>query len=108
MLSVPSLQLRIRHSDQLMGDSTILLVHRSLLTDRVSPPLRDEIDPEVVVDATGGDASKKSVQVRGDDVARHLHSKTRQAVRGIEEAHRACVNTTLWRNPRHDKQKDFD
>jgi hypothetical protein len=64
MLGIPSLQLRIRHPDQLMCDSTILLVHSSLLTNRITSSLRNEIDPEVVVYATGGDADKRSVLVR--------------------------------------------
>jgi hypothetical protein len=59
MLSVPSLQLRIRHSDQLMCDSSILLIYSPLLADSISPLFRDEVDPEVVVNATGGDAGNK-------------------------------------------------
>jgi hypothetical protein len=59
MLGIPSLQLRIRHSDQLMCDSSILLVYSPLLPDSISPLFRDEIDPEVVINATGGDAGNK-------------------------------------------------
>jgi hypothetical protein len=65
VLGIPSFQLRIRHSDQLVGNSTILTVHSALLTDRIASPLRDEVDPEVIVNATGGDAGKKLVQIRG-------------------------------------------
>lgn len=43
-----------------------------------------------------------------DEIVKHLHSKARQAVRGVEEAHGASIDTCLWRNPRHDQQKDFD
>jgi len=64
MLGIPSLQLRIRHPDQFMCDSTILLVNSSPLTNRITSSLRNEVDPEVVVYATGGDADKKSVLVR--------------------------------------------
>jgi len=59
VLGIPLLQLRIRHSDQLMGDSAILLVHGPLLADGISLSLRDEVDPEVVVNAADGDAGEK-------------------------------------------------
>jgi hypothetical protein len=59
MLGIPSFQFRIGHSDQFMRDSTVLLVHSSRLADRITFPFRDEVDPEVVVNATSGDAGKK-------------------------------------------------
>lgn len=60
MLSIPSLQLRIRHSDQLVRNCAVLLIHSSLLANRITFSLRNEVDPEVVVNATGSDAGKKS------------------------------------------------
>jgi len=50
-----------------MRDSAILLVHSSLLADRITSPLRNEIDPEVVVDATGSDTGKISQCRSGRD-----------------------------------------
>jgi hypothetical protein len=108
MLSIPSLQLRIWHSDQLVRNGAVLLIHSSLLANRITFSLRDEVDPEVVVNATGSDAGKKSQRRSGgDDLAKHLHSETRQAVRGVEEANRSSIDTRFWWNPRHDKQKDL-
>jgi hypothetical protein len=42
-----------------MCDSSILLIYSPLLADSISPLFRDEVDPEVVVNATGGDAGNK-------------------------------------------------
>jgi len=109
MLGIPSFQIGVLHFDQFMRDGTILLVHGSLLADRVSFSLRDEVDPEVVVDGTGGDAGRVSVYVSAKTrFLKHLHSEASQAVGGVEEAHRTSGDTILWRNPRHDEQEDLD
>lgn len=63
MLCVPSLQLRLRHSDKLVSDGAILLIHHALLTDCISPPLGDKIDPEDVVNTAEQDAKRESVWI---------------------------------------------
>jgi hypothetical protein len=61
MLSVPSLQFGIWYSDKLMCDSSIFFIHHALLADRITLPLRNEVDPEVVVDSADSDTKGKSV-----------------------------------------------
>lgn len=61
MLCVPSLQLGVRYSDKLVSDSAIFLIHHALLADRVTPPLRNEVDPEDIVNTAEQDAKKKLV-----------------------------------------------
>ena len=59
MLCIPLLQLSIWYPDKLMSNSSIFLVHHTLLTDCVTLPLRDEIDPEVVINAADNDAGNE-------------------------------------------------
>ena len=49
VLCVPLLKIDLLHSDELMGDSTIVLVHHTFLADGIASPTWDEVDPEVVV-----------------------------------------------------------
>lgn len=60
MLRIPSLQLSIRNFDELMGDGTIFFVHHALLADSIAFPLRNEIDPEVVVNSADGNTRRLS------------------------------------------------
>lgn len=61
MFCVPSLQLGIRYPDKLVSDSAIFLIHHALLADRVTPPLRNEADPEDIVNTAEQDAKRKLV-----------------------------------------------
>ena len=109
MLSIPSLQLRIRHSDQLVRNCAVLLIHSSLLANRITFSLRNEVDPEVVVDAADSDTGRTGQHESGiAGPSKNLHRNACDAVRGVPEAHRATVGTILRWHPRHDEKQDFD
>jgi hypothetical protein len=108
MLCIPSLQFSIRHPDELMSNSSVFLVHNALLTNCITPPFRNEIDPEVVVDSAEGNTGDESVVSGKITLLRYLHPDACYAISCVEEAHRACVDTSLWWNPRHDQKKNFD
>jgi hypothetical protein len=41
-------------------------------------------------------------------LTRYSHPDSCYAISRVEETHRACVDSSLWRNPRHDQKKNFD
>lgn len=108
MLCIPSLQLSLRHPDKLVSDSAVFLVHHTLLTDLISLPLRDEVDPEVVVDAADSDTGRTGQHESGiAGASKNLHRNACDAVRGVPEAHGTSVGTALRWNPRHDEKKNL-
>lgn len=58
MLGVPSLKISLLHPNELMSYSAVILVHYALLTNGVASPLRDKVDPEIVVNSASQDARK--------------------------------------------------
>jgi hypothetical protein len=64
MFCIPSFQFSIRHSDKLMSNSSVFLIHNALLADRVALQLRNEVDPEVVVHSAEGDTGYGLVLIR--------------------------------------------
>ena len=110
MLRVPSLQLSLPNPDKLVSDSAVFLVHHTLLADFVTLPLRDDVDPEDVVNTTEQDANIESVRVEYSHhfCRKYSHSNASYAVRSVPEAHGATVGTALRWNPRHDEEKDLD
>lgn len=56
MLRIPPLKLALWHPDELVRDGAVFLVNNTLLTDGVSLPTRNQINPENIVYATEEDA----------------------------------------------------
>lgn len=80
------------------------------LPDRVAPSLRKSVDPHPVVHS----ACSQSVHVVSRRSLTHavhrenIHAQTSEAVRGVEEADTASIDTSSRRNPRHDEKENLD